>query len=174
MGRAEAEPTVYFSAHSPCAKSVCSRALFGHANTSRITSCVRKRLARHSGADERPQALQARNRRLLAEQLHRLEQRRADAPPRERRAQRAEGEARLEPELLDERDPQRRLDLLVLPVGQGLQCGKCGVENLGCLVAREGIRLVFELRGEEEREQVRCLAEQIGRASCRERVFAVV
>src|SRR5690606_28186960 len=43
------------------------------------------------------QTLHAGDRRILAEQLHRLEQRRADAAARQRSAQRTERNARLEP-----------------------------------------------------------------------------
>ena len=56
---------------------------------------------------QRPQAAQGRG---LAEDLHRLEERRRDARARDGRAQRAEGEARLDAEPVDDRGAQRLLD----------------------------------------------------------------
>src|SRR6478609_6038998 len=73
---------------------------------------------------QRPETVQGRG---LAEDLHRLEERRRDARTRDSRAQRAEREARLDAETVDDRGAQRLLDAGGIP-------GASRAEHTGAVV----------------------------------------
>src|SRR5690606_16864613 len=109
------------------------------------------------------ETLHAGDRRILAEQLHRLEQGRADAAAGQRGAQRAEGQPRLEAEPVDQGCAQGRFDRLVSPVGdipQGSNgCGK----HLPALVTWHRVSIEFDavVVGEQERQQAWRLAQQL-------------
>ena len=62
-------------------------------------------------------------RALATEQLHRLEQRRRDPSPGDRDPHRAERVARLQPELVDQRGAQRRLDRRACPTSSSAAHG---------------------------------------------------